>query len=648
MSVLDLCARIAAAWAVATALAWLLRKRSATLRHALWLGVLLVPLVPPIAAGGRTFVGWVAARGGGGEPESRSAPWLVALERAARSGGEASDDASDLAHGAAQRSVDSPTASWEQSIAAAEPLAGWIALLGALLLAGVEARRAWRRRALARRGRLAPAALLRQVEVLAQRLRVAPPPLRLVDAIASPGVIGVLRPLLLLPASLVEPRTARAAAALPEPLRDPLHESPTPRLRPGAPDLEPLLVHELLHLRRRDPWIAALATLVRTLLWFHPCVWHAAARLARERELAVDEAVLLEGAIPAMDYAKSLIEVAAHAVDRRAPRPAVALSSSAQRLRERIERLLRTPAERAASPSQAPRRTDRLTRAAAGALLLAIVACGAASSTQSSGGGAAGGDSLDSTEPAPAGSIPPSGLVDEQGMRAAIAAAGVDVANVEFGGIELARGGAALLIVVRADGTIAAPLPLALPDDGRGFAPPHSLRFRPDGRRDGPPPIEVVLRSGATEGSCSAIIDDVRHAEPAAMTRTLRRALGSTGFQPSLTVYAFGKVRMAALAPWLAELQTRLPELPVAFAGVPSDMNEGPQIHAELAKFDLTQPLAGDVLIAADGRSPSSSVAQVMQAFGARNHGRLAFVARRGEEWVKFSLYLPMDGGVGK
>ncbi len=585
------------------ALAWLLRKRSATLRHALWLGVLLVPFVPPIAAFGRTFVGWVAARGGG-EAESWRGRWMLVLDGAAQGGGESRDDATATARNAALRSGGSANASWGQPFAAVAPLG----LFGALLLAGVEVRRAWRRRALARRGRLAPAAVLRQFASLARQLRVAPPQLRLVDAIASPGVIGLTRPVLLLSAALVVEDAAMGCAA-----------SPAPR----PLDLAPIFVHELLHLRRRDPWMAALATVARTLLWFHPCVWHAAARLARERELAVDEAVLLEGAIPAMDYTKSLIEVAEHACDRDAPLPAVALSSSARRLRERIERLLHGRASSLRSP--------RFARVAAAALLLAVVACGAASSTQESGGAAAA----------------DAAVAGERALIEAITASGVELPSVPAGGIELTRGGVALLVVVGADSRIAAPIRFAVPDDGRGFAVPAPIELSDDPRPSQGSRIEVYVNSPTSDGF-GARVDGVRASSPEAMVELVAAARAAARPGAPLFHYWGSKFAFAPSARSTAALAAAFPDLSVVYPGCPSDMNEGRQIQAELAKLDVSTPLAGDVLIAADARAMTSSVAQVMQEFGARNHGRLAFVARRGEAWVKFSLYLAADGGAAK
>jgi beta-lactamase regulating signal transducer with metallopeptidase domain len=53
-----------------------------------------------------------------------------------------------------------------------------------------------------------------------------------------------------------------------------------------------VLLHELAHLRRRDPWINWLLSLLRLVHWFNPLVWYAFRRLRRDRELACDELVL--------------------------------------------------------------------------------------------------------------------------------------------------------------------------------------------------------------------------------------------------------------------------------------------------------------------------------------------------------------------
>ncbi len=241
------------------------------------------------------------------------------------------------------------------------------------------------------------------------------------------------------------------------------------------------------------------------------------------------------------------------------------------------------------------------------------------------------------TRPGPAAGPPPTTLAE---LVAQLGAASAEVAAISAGGIGLERGGAALLVVIRADGTIAPPTPLALPDRGDGFATPPPVRMWPDGRRDGPAPIDVVFLPGPTAGSCVAAIEEAIHATPREMTKDLSRALGSTGFVQNLLVYAFGKASVGAVLPYLAELQANLGQLPVTYGGVPSDMNAGPQIEAELARCVASMPAGGEVLIAAHPSAPSSSIGQVLQEFGKRRQSRLALLARRGEKWVKFSVYL--------
>jgi len=101
-------------------------------------------------------------------------------------------------------------------------------------------------------------------------------------AFAEPGVFGVRRPVLLLPAGI------------------------TDRLTP--PQLKAIVVHELCHVRRRDNLATAIHMGVEALFWFHPLVWWLGARLMEERERACDEEVLLMGSEPEA-YAEGILQV---------------------------------------------------------------------------------------------------------------------------------------------------------------------------------------------------------------------------------------------------------------------------------------------------------------------------------------------------
>ena len=111
--------------------------------------------------------------------------------------------------------------------------------------------------------------------------------------------------------------------------------------------LEIVLTHELIHLVRRDVIWEIVAQLALVPAWFHPFGWFAIRRLRIERELACDDAVLLQGAPPA-DYAEQLVEVAAELHSRPwNPTPVVAIAGASpieRRIRSILDpRTWRTP-----------------------------------------------------------------------------------------------------------------------------------------------------------------------------------------------------------------------------------------------------------------------------------------------------------------
>ncbi len=98
----------------------------------------------------------------------------------------------------------------------------------------------------------------------------------------EPGVVGLLHPILLLPAGIAG------------------------RLTP--PQLEAVLAHELCHVRRRDNLFASIHMIVEAMFWFHPLVWWIGAKLVEERERACDEEVLSLGSKPHV-YAEGIVNV---------------------------------------------------------------------------------------------------------------------------------------------------------------------------------------------------------------------------------------------------------------------------------------------------------------------------------------------------
>ena len=110
------------------------------------------------------------------------------------------------------------------------------------------------------------------------------PDVRIQRRVRTPAVVGFLRPVIILPETLLE--------------------SASPR------QLEHVLLHELAHVARRDPMWSLACLAVQLVYWFHPLVWFARRRIAFLREVCCDETVTraLDGETIA--YRRTLLEMA--------------------------------------------------------------------------------------------------------------------------------------------------------------------------------------------------------------------------------------------------------------------------------------------------------------------------------------------------
>jgi hypothetical protein len=74
-------------------------------------------------------------------------------------------------------------------------------------------------------------------------------------------------------------------------------------------EVNQILLHELAHLRRWDDWTNFIQQAVKAVFFFHPAVWWIERKVALEREMACDDAVLAEIASPRA-YAECLAHLA--------------------------------------------------------------------------------------------------------------------------------------------------------------------------------------------------------------------------------------------------------------------------------------------------------------------------------------------------
>jgi TonB family protein len=134
-------------------------------------------------------------------------------------------------------------------------------------------------------------------------------------------------------------------------------------------ELEAILLHEMIHIQRRDNLIGHLQLTLCAVLWFHPLVWFISRRLFDEREQVCDERVLEMGGTREA-YAASILKVVRFCFGWRVA--GVIGAASGSNLRRRIENIMST-----GNTKHNPGRASRLLAAALLSLaLLILVAAG--------------------------------------------------------------------------------------------------------------------------------------------------------------------------------------------------------------------------------------------------------------------------------
>ena len=128
---------------------------------------------------------------------------------------------------------------------------------------------------------------------------VRPVALGVCDRLAAPILLGIVRPMILLPAAAVAGW--------------------------DTDQLEMALLHELAHVRRFDNLVNLGQRVIESLLFFHPAVWWASGWVRLEREHCCDRLVVAQTG-RARPYAAMLAELAMHRT--RPGRAAVAMAES--------------------------------------------------------------------------------------------------------------------------------------------------------------------------------------------------------------------------------------------------------------------------------------------------------------------------------
>lgn len=298
--------QIAAMTLLVSGVAKFLGDRRARLVHALWLLVIVKCLTPPLWGHGLGVFSSVQAFFSHTEPAHLAAPPASSPINTAAPAMSAAGFDDRIARLSLGQPADSdehattrphrPTTAGQNPAVAAGRTAfsPWLTLLagGALLHSLVLITRYIRclRDIQTHRIHDFDAITLPLLEQLCDKLQIRRVPKIMVsDVHWGPAVMGFFHRVIVLPRCLLDTTNA------------PVHRPPH--------WLEPIIAHELLHIRRGDLFAGMLQTVARCLWWFHPGVWFASRMLSRETERCCDAEVITELGCRPSTYARCLLAV---------------------------------------------------------------------------------------------------------------------------------------------------------------------------------------------------------------------------------------------------------------------------------------------------------------------------------------------------
>ncbi len=282
---LQICAVFAMAWLGSR----LLRKRSPHIAHILWLVVLLKCVTPPLWSSSTGVFCWLRNVG---TSEAKVTSVVVAPE---------------AKHTADETVLLKPTAAETQHLPDLKPLPSHDAVPQPVFIPETRSKRGWstwllfawaigvaiasvilgvqigRCLLLCRNGTHDPQ-LQQAVDALAQQVGLSRRVRVWVTASnVGPAVIGIFRPKIILPEAITKSRSIES--------------------------LQPVLMHELIHIRRGDLWLGCLQTFARLFWWFHPLVHWSVRQASRSAESCCDQESLAALKCSPREYAQCLLTI---------------------------------------------------------------------------------------------------------------------------------------------------------------------------------------------------------------------------------------------------------------------------------------------------------------------------------------------------
>ncbi|MDA1229367.1 MAG: M56 family metallopeptidase [Planctomycetota bacterium] len=176
------------------------------------------------------------------------------------------------------------------AVTATDSTSRWLLLLAIVYVCGVivallaVARQFARVRKVVHQARSASMETQERATVLCKRLKMKLPGVLVSDNGDSPFATGVLRPVVVLPRNMIDSLE--------------------------TDQLDIVLAHELVHIRRRDLVTGWMEVMLTVIWWFHPVIWLLRLSLQRTREECCDDALVAGRLAQPVRYCETLIQVA--------------------------------------------------------------------------------------------------------------------------------------------------------------------------------------------------------------------------------------------------------------------------------------------------------------------------------------------------
>ncbi|MET0753260.1 MAG: M56 family metallopeptidase, partial [Pyrinomonadaceae bacterium] len=140
------------------------------------------------------------------------------------------------------------------------------------------------------------------------------------NLVETPIVAGFIKPLILIPASVF--------------------------LQINPNELETIIAHELVHIRRWDCLVNFAQSAVEVLFFYHPCAWWISKTIRVEREFAADEAVIESFGASRLIYASALANLEEIRLTTNKTAPLILVAANGGNLMQRITKILQKNTER--------------------------------------------------------------------------------------------------------------------------------------------------------------------------------------------------------------------------------------------------------------------------------------------------------------